>query len=181
MAGSASTLQELSALLERLTQEEAVLKAEYEGRLKALTANRQAVEATIQLLTPTSVVSSSPEPPPEHGTVSNVPATGDYPPKPMNEWARILRGAKQMDALRRIAQANGGILRTVEARHILLATGLAKGNPRNVGSHIYHMLVDAPDFAKHDRGMFRLIDPREIDRVHHEPASPLFDVTSDNL
>ncbi len=59
-----------------------------------------------------------------------------------------LTGLSQPEALVRIAQGNNGILRTVEAKQILLKAGLITGNPKNAISHMFQLLKDADRFGK---------------------------------
>lgn len=61
---------------------------------------------------------------------------------------RGLRGLSQPEALVRIAQASGGVLRTVEAKRILIDAGLITGNPKNAASHLFSLLRDESRFER---------------------------------
>lgn len=77
--------------------------------------------------------------------------------KPAHEWTQLLRSMSQRAALRRIAQENGGILRTTDAGRILVAAGLVTGNARYAGSHLYNIVKKSPHFEYIAPGTFRLV------------------------
>ena len=75
---------------------------------------------------------------------------------------RSLRGLAQPQALVEIAKANGGVLRTADAKNHLIEAGLVKGY-RNVSGHIFSLLRDGDRFAKlgvqfhrMDAGVYRM-------------------------
>lgn len=88
------------------------------------------------------------------GHVSPVIAERPSPVR-VAELARKVRGLTQIEALKRIAQANEGIVRTIEAKPVFIKAGLSKGSPRNIGSHLYHLLDASPEFEKVGTGVFR--------------------------
>lgn len=96
---------------------------------------------------------------------SLVPATAPlFPPAPPTRladagWSRRLRGLTQRQALVRIAQDNGGVIRTTDVRDIFIRVGLAKGNPRNVNGHVHHILTQSDSFERVSPGTFRLVTP----------------------
>jgi hypothetical protein len=164
MAGSASTLQDLSSFLEELNAEEASLKAEIEDRvaalmrrLAALVALRKAVEATIQGFTARSGAAAQQELPAEHDKTEAAPEAHKCAPKPMGEWEQLLRGMTQRAAIHRIAHESGGVIRVTEAGHILVAAGLVKGKARYAASHVYHIVSASPHYHRIAPGTFRLV------------------------
>lgn len=113
-----------------------------------------------------------------------------------------LRGLSHPEALVRIAQASGGVLRTVEAKRILLDAGLITGNPKNAAGHIFSLLRDETRFErlgirfeKIGPGQYRLVslaaDPRdstseqnsssEADNILSTPISAYFPPGRDQI
>lgn len=68
-----------------------------------------------------------------------------------------LRGLTHMDALVKIAERNNGLVKVTEAKHLLIAAGLAKGKPKHIGPHIHHLLMDSPQFERDGPGTFRFV------------------------
>lgn len=99
-------------------------------------------------------------------------------------WTRRLRGLSHMKALVRIAQETNGVIRTTEARDILMRSGIASGKPRNVNSHIHTLLSRSEQFEWVSAGVYRLIQPvgppatapRENTEQKHEELPPLLDI-----
>lgn len=93
-------------------------------------------------------------------------------------WTRRLRGMSHMKALVRIAQeSSDGLIKTTEARDILMRAGIASGKPRNVNSHIHTLLSRSDQFEWVEAGVYRLIQPtapsaqkHAIDHVHEHEA-----------
>src|SRR5207245_1942326 len=108
MAGS-SALNELFLLMSEWRADESVLRQQFEGRLAELAPQMAAVQTTIDLLT-RGAKGSEPEPP---------------RPVPTNGWGKRLAGLTHMQALKVIAEENGGVVRVSEARRLLLTYGLA--------------------------------------------------------
>lgn len=80
------------------------------------------------------------------------------------ELIKRLKGLSQPEALIEIAQYHNGILKTAEAKQILIKAGLVKGNPKNVLSHLYSLLRSPERFQNFDSrlekvspGVFRLV------------------------
>ena len=65
-----------------------------------------------------------------------------------------------MEALNYIAEKNKGRLKVSVAKRLLIESGLAKGNPRHVTPHIYHL----PE----DRGRYEKVAPGEFMRIRPE-------------
>lgn len=61
---------------------------------------------------------------------------------------QTLRMPTQAEALVQIAEANGGVLRSVEAKRLLVVSGLIRGNAKNSTGHIFNLLRDAERFEK---------------------------------
>ena len=62
------------------------------------------------------------------------------PAMPAPNWKGELTGLKQKDALIRIAELTGGIVRTLEVGGILVSAGIAKGKPKFLNSHMHTLL-----------------------------------------
>jgi hypothetical protein len=152
-----STISDLLALLQRLRAQEDGLVREAEVMLAALRENIAAVQRTLALMGAEEPVILGPTPPTTDApTLPAMQISGAAPPVTMGQWAQKLRGKTQADALPIIARENGGILRVREVKQIFIATGLAKGQPKYIGPHIYHMLEDMEEFEKEGIGTFRL-------------------------
>ncbi len=161
MFANPSALDELLSLVTRLRTQEAELRAQYEGRLAELRGQVAAVQTTIDLLGHAQSAGESRR--------SEAP-----PPVPTNNWGKKLAGLKQLDALKVIAQENGGILRITEVRPIFISHGLSKGDPRHVYGHIYHILSDSDEFEFMGKGTgsFRLKDEQQPEPA--DAPAPLF-------
>lgn len=151
----------LTAALRKLRDDESALRSEYDYRLGELRRRIEAVQAAISKSAPVHHVR-----PPTHATAPLpsfvLPLPDSKPPThaliPLDEWTQILDGLSQVEALIRIAERNGGLLRVRDARDILIHTGKTQGKPRNVPSHIYHVVKASGRFVKHEPGVFRLTD-----------------------
>jgi hypothetical protein len=98
-------------------------------------------------------------------------------------WSVKLRGLTQPEALIRIVQENGAVLRTVEAKPILIKAGLAKGQQKNVYGHIFQLMKGTERFAKLGvrwkkigPGEYRL-HPVESDHVSSDDQAPFVQVS----
>jgi len=69
-----------------------------------------------------------------------------------------IRGMPQLKALITIAQANGGMVNSAEAKRLFLAAGLVRGNPKHAGPHIYSLLKASDRFEWVSPGTFRLVN-----------------------
>ncbi len=170
-----TTIQDIEAVLHALRSQEATLMEEYESHLAALRSRISAVQTTLEIFdcervgvawrTPDTqpLLPFSPPVLPRNGPSQagsprqEIERNHDAQPISVQAWARKLRGATQIEALMRIAHENGGIVRTAEAKRIFLEVGLAKGNPKWVGSHLYHLLGNSEQFTRVAPGAFRLV------------------------
>jgi Arc/MetJ-type ribon-helix-helix transcriptional regulator len=127
-----SVVRELLTLLREQKQ-----KAEpFEKRLAEINAKIEHIEATIQMYTETR----------------NIEGIG-----PEQELVAEIRGLTHKAALRKIAEANGGRVTSAEAKRLFVAAGLAKGDPKNLGPHVWSLLNGSPDFEHEGPGVFRLL------------------------
>ncbi len=166
---------DLRRAIDTLRGKEAALRAEYEGRLEELRRNIAMLEQA--LVVAEEALSDAPlVPQVSHSEAhpSSVPTRltlwqadpappANVTPLPLlspSGWRQKLRGLTQIEALERIARENGGILKTADAKPILMAAGLTRGKPRNIGSHIYHMLLNSENFERIGKGTFRLLTYR---------------------
>jgi hypothetical protein len=146
MATSTSAVNEVLALLAELrAQEEAIMK-EVEDRLVYVRNRIAATETVLEMLTGNS----------GQDEARSLPTT-------TNGWAQKLKGLTQVQALVRMAQENEGVVRVRDARRIFMATGLAKGKPKYVGPHLYHILKDAEQFERVAPGTFKLVQEPKAD------------------
>ena len=153
-----STMRDLSALLGHLRAQETSLRVE----LATLTDRISAIEAALQVVHDLSNIDTDTEPTALSTTPTALPDTVIAYGKGVGltalseSWAKKLHGLKQIEALRVIARENGGTIRTADAKRIFLEAGLAKGAPRHVAPHIYHMLQGADDFERVAPGTFQM-------------------------
>jgi len=150
-----STMRDLSALLSHLRAQETSLRVE----LATLTDRISAIEAALQVVHDLSNIDTTPNalnaiPPALPDTVIAY-GKGVGLTALSESWAKKLYGLKQIEALRVIARENGGTIRTADAKRIFLEVGLAKGAPKHVAPHIYHMLQAADDFERVAPGTFQ--------------------------
>src|ERR1035438_406660 len=66
-----------------------------------------------------------------------------------------LRGMKQVDALEKIAQHNGGEIRTADAKRLFLQAALIK-NPKNANNIIFGVIQRSGLFERVEKGVYRL-------------------------
>lgn len=135
----------LREALNLLRAEEETRVTEFERAMAQLRRRIKAVEAALVA----SATDGDQVPLPDFGTLApsqrGVPAPSVSTPE---TWAAKLRGLSQPEALIQIAEERGGILRTVEAKPILIDAGLVKGKPENVYGHIFQLLKEADRFEK---------------------------------
>lgn len=94
------------------------------------------------------------------------------PTPPSYQLARRLQGLTHNEALMLIAKENGGTIRPADAKDILIAAGLTKGKPRNVATHVYHLLSRSEQFEHVSPGTFRLVEwPDDESGTLGTPAS----------
>ena len=74
-----------------------------------------------------------------------------------------LRGMRQVDALVKIAQHNGGQFQTTVAKKLLLQAGLIK-NPKNANNILFSVIQRSGKFERVEPGVYRL--------VAHKPERP---------
>jgi hypothetical protein len=92
--------------------------------------------------------------------------------------ARLVKGRPQTEALIAIAEANDGILRTAEAKQILMQAGLIHGNPKNASSHLFALLRNQERWSKYEcwfqrisPGVFKLVPKGEHEKPVDQAAS----------
>lgn len=160
----ATAAVDLVTLLKQLRDEE----AQYDRQLTAVRQEISMVEQVlaiaqrrsdigVTLAAPPSIPTVSVKPPvqPIHSPAVAIHTYSNATTSRTKDLARKVRGLTQIEALRRIAQQSGGIVRTIELKPIFIEAKLSKGNPRNVGSHLYHLLNGAEEFEKVEAGTFR--------------------------
>lgn len=152
MIGSPSTTDALLDLLRRLKRE----RREVEQKITEIDSAITAVETTVGLLArelagnstgPAVTIVEPPVVPGETETIAG--------------WAKRLYGKTQLEALGVIAQEYGGSARVSDAKRILVSTGLSTGNPKHLGTSIYHMISANPDKFEalgSGTGMYRLVN-----------------------
>lgn len=152
----------LVATLEELRTKKADLDAEYHGRVAELNHNIAAYERVIACETGTPIPASTTSPNPLPAVSEPITRQTDprqsLSPEPdrSTSWTRSLRGLTQPEALIRIAEENGGLVRVMDAKKIFLEAGLSKGKLKNVNSHIHHILARSDRFERVGAGVFRL-------------------------
>jgi hypothetical protein len=72
--------------------------------------------------------------------------------------ANDIRGLTQIEALKKIAGANGGLVNASDAKRLFIAAHLSTGKPKNLGPHIYAILKSSPSFKWESPGTFRLVN-----------------------
>lgn len=76
--------------------------------------------------------------------------------------AQDIRGLKQKPALKMIARAQGGIVRTGEAKDLMIAARIMK-ETKNAYKMVYNLIRNMEEFQPTDnRGEYRLIDTRPV-------------------
>ncbi len=152
---SLTTINELTELLSDLQRRSESLTTELAAVRQQLTA----VQLTLQLVKgeqPTNIgfrelSATDRNQVDDNGQPMLVPVVA-------NGWKEKLRGLKHLEALRRIAQGNGGLVKVTEARNIMISAGLITGKPRNATSHLYNIMDNSPLFEKHAPGTYRLVE-----------------------
>jgi hypothetical protein len=76
----------------------------------------------------------------------------------LQAWARKLRGLTHPEALVRMAQEQGGLVRSADATRILVGIGHVKGKRENVSSHMHRLLRQSDRFVQIGVGTFRLVE-----------------------
>jgi hypothetical protein len=71
------------------------------------------------------------------------------------ELLATLQGLTQVQALHRIALAQGGTVRATYARDMLHGAGLSREKPATLTTHVHHMLDALPSFVRIERGVYR--------------------------
>jgi hypothetical protein len=165
--------QELAAVLQRLQAEHAkyaAITAELANTIQNLQKvfgyleHGVPIQMPLQAASPIQAIEQTP-------TIIPQPQIG-APLSPLTEptnWTRRLRGMSHAKALIRIARENNGIVKTTEARDILLQAGVASGKPRNVNSHIHTLLSRSDQFERIEPGVYRLIQPSVPKPVRDAP------------
>ena len=119
-------------------------RPQLEKRLSELDARIKAIETTVQLYAEEKKL----------GSVQRQRISADD-----------LKDKTQLEALKRIAELNGGLVNASEAKRLFMTAGLSKSKGRNLAPHIYSILKNSPDFEWESPGTFRLTNGS-----HHQPA-----------
>lgn len=128
---------------------------------QALREDRAAYERVLKDLGRGFMRDGTEKPPTRADQPSAAAAASQVPQFSMQEWARKLNGLRQAEALIRIAEESGGLLRAREAKRILMGTGVAKGSDKNIAANIYHLIPASERFEKQSPGVFRLMPKDE--------------------
>lgn len=75
-----------------------------------------------------------------------------------------IRGLSHKDALVKIAQLSGGLLKVQEAKRLLIAAKLATGAPKNVAPSLYMLLRNDERFKHVGPGTFELLALHQRDQ-----------------
>ncbi|MBE0481217.1 MAG: hypothetical protein IBX68_09585 [Dehalococcoidia bacterium] len=120
----------------------AEIEASFQERIKDLGANIAALERTLALFDASNGGG-------EQGKKFSVA------PEAIRANAKTHR-----EALRFIGEHTGGTIHYTEARDLLIASGLTKGQTSNVASQVYRLLSKSPEWEKVSEGRFRLVKSR---------------------
>ena len=77
-------------------------------------------------------------------------------PRPTTVGPEDIKGLSHNEALERIAELSGGLLRIQEAKRLFIAAKITVGNPKYVGPHLYTLVKDNEKFEWDSPGVFRL-------------------------
>jgi len=135
-----ATYTELIALRDRLDAKHSELHAE----LQDVSRKLESVSTTLALLDGSSM-------PISHRLAV---ASGNSAAPPID--VASLRGMKQLEALTRIAQHNGGQLRTTTAKKLLVQAGLIS-NPKNANNILFAVIQRSGKFERVEPGVYRLV------------------------
>jgi hypothetical protein len=137
------TYTELLALRDRLDRRQAEIQRE----LEEVNKNLDSVSRTLELLDRAgSEISPAPRP---LTSISQVP-TGSID-------ISSLRGMKQVDALKMVAEHGGGQLKTSVTKKLFLQAGLIK-NPKNANNILFSVIQRSGLFERVEPGIYRLIN-----------------------
>jgi len=154
MSNNDSTYMELIALRDRLDARQ----TELQGELEDVTRKLESVSTTLALLDGSTTM------PVAHrvGLTRAASVSIDI---------ASLRGLKQVEALTKIAQHNGGQVRTSLAKKLLLQAGLIK-NPKNANNILFSVIQRSGKFERVEPGVYRLIGdkPERPERLALYPA-----------
>lgn len=159
MSNNDSTYMELIALRDRLDARQTELQSELED----VTRKLESVSTTLALLDGNDAM-------PLAHRVSLV--RSDRSTTASIDIAS-LRGLKQVEALTKIAQHNGGQIRTAVAKKLFLQAGLIK-NPKNANNILFAVIQRSGKFERVDHGVYRLIGdkPERPERPALQPVEP---------
>ena len=123
----------------------AEMEANYQERLKDITANIAALERTLALF---------------NASDCGVEKWEEFAVSPEEVRANT---STHKEALRYIAsRTTDGTLHYAEARDLLMAAGMAKGQANNVASQVHRILSQGPEWEKVSLGRFRLISTAKV-------------------
>lgn len=156
MSNNDSTYMELIALRDRLDARQ----TELQGELEDVTRKLESVSTTLALLDGSTTM------PLAHGVAVARPVTASID-------VTSLRGLKQVEALVKIAQHNGGQIRTADAKRLFLQSGLIK-NPKNANNILFSVIQRSGKFERIEPGLYRLVGdkPERPDRLFPQSPEP---------
>lgn len=138
-----ATYTELLTLRDRLDRHQ----AEIQKQLEEVSRNLESVSRTLELL---EIADSEPTPQPR-------PVTGGYRAGTDSIDIASLRGMKQVDALKKIAEHGDGRIQTSVAKKLFLQAGLIK-NPKNANNILFAVIQRSGLFERVEPGLYRLIN-----------------------
>jgi hypothetical protein len=138
-----ATYTELLALRDRLDKRQAEIQRE----MDEVNRNLDSVSRTLELLDIADV---------NRDTQSSHP-TAPYRVPTHSVDVASLRGMKQVEALRMIAEHGGGIVETSAAKRLFVQAGLIK-TPKNANNILFSVIQRSGIFERVDKGVYRLIN-----------------------
>jgi hypothetical protein len=91
----------------------------------------------------------------ESGGEESAPVIVD---KVLGTGSMMLQGLKQMPALKTIARANNGLVRTLEAKDLMVKAGVMKDS-KNAYKMVYNLIKNSEDFEPTgNRGEYRMTE-----------------------
>jgi hypothetical protein len=140
----------------RLRDRLEIRHSELKRELDVITHQLESVSTTLELLDDSDAVNTE-----ENAGASAFGVVGSVP---SNVDVSSLRGLTQVDALKLIAEHNGGQFYTSTAKRLLLQAGLIK-NPKNANNIIFSVVQRSGAFERVTPGVYRLINkPTRPDR-----------------
>ncbi len=138
-----ATYAGLLALRDRLDRQQ----AELQKQVDEVNRNLESVSRTLELL---ELADNEPIPQPR-------PLTTAYGSPTDSIDIASLRGMRQVDALKKIAEHGSGQVRTAIAKRLFLRAGLIK-NPKNANNILFSVIQRSGLFERVEPGVYRLIN-----------------------